>query len=123
MRTRALATIAVVLLIVVAGAALLYVARAQVPATGVSSGGSASPAASPSNSPSPSVSPAPAPGTFENRILGYRITLPVTYRLHRSSINAGQPEQLGFDAFTVRTVAEERADCLSDESPGIGGVL
>ncbi|HJW48593.1 MAG TPA: hypothetical protein VJ726_04160, partial [Candidatus Limnocylindria bacterium] len=123
MKTRALATIAIVLLIIVAGTALLYMARAQAPAVGVSSPASASPAASPSNSPSPSASPVAAPGTFENRILGYRITLPVAYRLLGSSINAGQPEQLGSDAFTVRTVAEERADCQSDESPGIGSVL
>jgi len=123
MKTRTLATLAVVLLIVVGGAALLYVARAQVPATVVSPTASASPAASPSSSPSPSASPALPPGTFENRILGYRITLPVAYRIRSSSINAGQPEQLGSDAFSVRTVAEERADCVSNESPGIGSVL
>ena len=123
MKTRTLATFAVVLLIIVVGVALLYVARAQVPATGVSSAASASPPASPSNRPSPSASLVAAPGTFENRILGYRIALPVAYRLFGSSVNAGQPEQLGSDAFTVRTVAEERADCQSDESPGIGSVL
>src|SRR5688572_21112351 len=123
MKTRTLATIAVVLLIIFAGAALLYVTRAQVPSTGASSAASASPTASPSSSPGTSASPVTAPGTFENRILGYRIALPVTYRLLHSSINAGQPEQLGSDAFTVRTVAEERADCQSDESPGIGSVL
>lgn len=123
MKTRTLATIAVVLWLIAAGAALLYVARAQVPATVVSSTASASPAVSPSNSPVPSASSALAPGTFENRILGYRITIPVAYRLLFSSINAGQPEQLGSDAFTVRTVAEERADCLSNESPGIGSIL
>ncbi len=123
MKTRTLATIAVVLLIIIAGYGLLYAVRSQVPATVVSSTAAASPAASPSNSPSPSASPALSPGTFENRILGYRITLPVAYRLLSSSINAGQPEQLGSDAFTVRTVAEERADCLSNESPSIGSFL
>ena len=67
-------------------------------------------------------SPAPTLG-FNNAVLGYSISLPVAYRLRTSSINAGQPEQLGTDAFTVRTVAEERADCDSSESPSIGSVL
>ena len=60
---------------------------------------------------------------FNNAVLGYSINLPAAYRLHTSSINAGQPEQLGTDAFSVRTVAEERVDCLSSESPSIGSVL
>lgn len=120
---RSLAIIAVVLLILVAGVGVLYAFRSQVPATAVSSTAPASAAASPSNSPSPSASPALAPGTFENRILGYRITLPVAYRLIGSSINAGQPEQLGSDAFSVATVAEQRADCLSELGGGIGSAL
>jgi hypothetical protein len=61
MKTRSLATVAIVLLILVVGVALLYAVRSQVPATVVSSTASASPAASPSNSPSPSASPALAP--------------------------------------------------------------
>lgn len=77
-----------------------------------------------SSTPIPAVvsSPATTPG-FNNAVLGYSITLPAAYRLRTASINAGQPEQLGTDAFSVRTVAEERADCLSSESPGIGSVL
>jgi hypothetical protein len=67
-------------------------------------------------------SPAATAG-FNNAVLGYSISLPVAYRLRTSSINAGQQEQLGTDVFSVRTVAEERADCLSSESPSIGSVL
>ena len=119
---RSLATIAVVLLIVVAGYGLLYAVRSQVPAV-VPSTAPAPPAASPSNSPSPSASPALAPGTFENRILGYRITLPVAYRLVGSSINAGNPEQLGSEAFSVSTVADARADCLSDTGGGLASIV
>jgi hypothetical protein len=120
---RSLATIAVVLLIVVAGVGVLYAVRSQVPATVVSSTASTSPAASPSSSPSPSASPAVAPGTFENRILGYRITLPVAYRLAGSSINAGQPEQLGSERFSVSTLAEARADCLSETGGGLASLV
>jgi hypothetical protein len=120
---RSLATIAVVLLILVAGVGVLYAVRSQVPATAVSSTASASPAASPSSSPGPSASPALAAGTFENRILGYRITLPVAYRLAGSSINAGQPEQLGSERFSVSTLAEARADCLSETGGGLASVV
>jgi len=110
-------------LILAVGVALLYAVRSQVPATVVSATPSASPAASPSNSPSPSASPALAPGTFENRILGYRITLPVAYRLARTFINAGQPEQLGGESFNVSTLADARADCLSDTGGGLASLI
>lgn len=93
------------------------------PATVVSLTASASPAASPSNSPSPSASPTLALGTFENRIFGYRITLPLAYWLVSSSINAGNPEQLGSETFTVSTVAEARADCLSDTGGGLASLV
>ena len=114
MKIRSLATLAVVLLILVVGVALLYAVRSQVPATVVSSTASASPAASPSNSPSPSASPALAPGTFENRILGYRITLPERYRLGGSRITPGQPPYLGDDTYTPQTEQQGRERCLSD---------
>jgi hypothetical protein len=91
------------------------------------------PAASPSPSaaistqsptPIPTVAPsALAPGTFENRILGYRITLPVAYRLAGTSINAGEPENLGGESFTVSTVADARADCLSDTGGGLASLV
>ena len=88
----------------------------------------ASPTPSPAIAQSPTASPTvvSSPGTtprFDNAVLGYSISLPVPYRLASSSINAGQPEQLGSDAFSVRPVAEDRADCLSNESPSIGNVL
>lgn len=122
---RSLATIAVVLLILVLGVALLYAirARSEVPATVVFGPASASPAASPSRSASPSASPALAPGAFENRILGYRITLPVAYRLVGTTINAGEPEHLGSERFSVTTLAEQRADCLSEVGGGIGSAV
>jgi hypothetical protein len=110
-------------LILVAGVGVLYAVRSQVPATVVSPTASASPGASPSNSPSPSASPTPAPGTFENRILGYRITLPIAYRLAGTSINAGQPEQLGSERFTITTLAEAQAYCLSETGGGIGSAI
>ncbi len=122
-RTRGLAAAATLLLIVAAGVALLYAVRSQVPATVLSPTASAAPATLPSNSPSPSASPALAPGTFENRILGYRITLPVAYRLAGTSINAGQPERLGSERFVVATVAEQQADCLSEVGGGLASVI
>ena len=123
MKTRTVRALAGVLLIIVVGVALLYAVRAQGPATVVLSGPSASPAASSGNSPSLSASPTLAPGTFENRILGYRITLPVAYRLARTFINAGQPEQLGGESFNVSTLADARADCLSDTGGGLASLI
>lgn len=73
----------------------------------------AAPAAVTSATPGPSATPLP-PGTYENLILGYRVTLPETYRLSRSVLHAGQSEFLGRDVHTSRTEAEERADCLQD---------
>jgi hypothetical protein len=85
---------------------------------------SLSAAVTPASTPIPTVFSSPvAMPLFNNAVLGYSINLPASYRLHTSSINAGQPEWLGTDAFSVRTVAEERADCLSSESPSIGSVL
>jgi len=92
----------------------------------------AAPAAAPSLSAATTQSPiasptvVSSPGTaprFDNTVLGYSINLPAVYRLASSSINAGQPEQLGSDAFSVRPVAEDRADCLSNEGPSLGSVL
>lgn len=123
MKTRALAAIAIVLLIVVVGYALLYAGRSQVPATAASPTARASATALPSSSPSSSGTATLAAGTFENRILGYRITLPVAYRRVSTSINAGQPEQLGSERFSVITVAEQQADCLSETGGGIGSAI
>lgn len=84
-----------------------------------------SPAAStsaPASPASPSASPLP-PGAFENRILGYRITLPVAYRRFSSSITPGTTAVLGGDAYTTRTVDEVRADCQTGAGSGVGGML
>lgn len=111
-------------MLLLVGALAIWATRPASPvATTPIASASAPASASPTAAPTPSPTTASPPGTFENRILGYRITLPVAYRLFVSSINAGQPEQLGSDAFSLRTVAEERADCVSNESPGIGSVL
>jgi hypothetical protein len=77
---------------------------------------------SPTASPTVASSLATTP-RFDNAVLGYSISVPAPYRLASSAINAGQPEQLGSDAFSVRSVAEDRADCLSSESPGIGSIV
>lgn len=76
-----------------------------------------------SPTPVPTVAPSStAPGTFENAVLGYRISLPVAYRLVQTSINAGQPEQLGSEFFSTTTLAEARADCLSETGGGLASL-
>lgn len=109
-------------LAIVAAFALLYAARAESPPSPAAvatptlgSGGvaTASPAARPSPTFAPAASPLP-PGTFENKVLGYRITLPERYRLGGSRITPGQPPHLGSDTFTPQTEQQERERCLSD---------
>jgi hypothetical protein len=77
-------------------------------------------------SPTPTASALP-PGTFEDRILGYRITMPLTYRLVSSTIYRGRPELLGQDAYTTATEAQTRNECLQDRgdvpAPSDAGVL
>lgn len=65
-------------------------------------------------SPGPQATSGPGLATHENQVLGYRISLPVTYRRSGSRIFAGNPELLGRDTYTFRSEAEERADCLVD---------
>jgi hypothetical protein len=83
-------------------------------------------AASATPPPTPGASQLP-PGTFENRTLGYRITVPVNYRLSRSQIVRGQTELLGQDIYTTTTEAQARAECLQDRgdmpSPSDAGLL
>lgn len=68
----------------------------------------------PTPSPTPTSSASPLrPGTFENPILGYRITVPQEYRRSLSRIVTGQ-EALGDDHFTTQTEAEAREACLRD---------
>jgi hypothetical protein len=109
-------------LVVVAALALLYVLRAgtllgpaAVATPTVTSGAVAtdSPAASPSPIRTPTASPLP-PGTFENKVLGYRITLPERYRLGGSRVTPGQPPYLGDDTYTPQTETQARERCLGD---------
>jgi hypothetical protein len=117
----AAAVIAVVILVALAAA---FALRELKPTPATVPVPSTTPSASPSGAASsPSASPALPPGTFENRILGYRITLPLAYRLIGSSINAGQPENLGSEAFTVSSVADARAECLSETGSGLAGLV
>ena len=70
--------------------------------------------------PIPTASPSPA-GGFENAILGYRITLPMTFRRSLARIYTGQ-DSLGFDNYTIVTEAQAREACLKDPS-GFGPLL
>lgn len=75
------------------------------------------PVAFSSATPSPSASPSPSPlppGTYVNTILGYRITLPTSYRRSASALYTGQLQPLGRDTYTTLTEADERAACLTD---------
>lgn len=111
-------------MLLLVGALAIWATRPASPvATTPIASASALASVSPAGTPTPSPTATAAPGTFENRILGYRITLPVAYRLLGSSINAGQPEQLGSESFSVSTVAEGRADCLSETGGGIGSAV
>lgn len=115
--------------LVAAFAALTACSRVATPAdpssaapvtASISSGPSVAPATQPRTVPA---SPTRAPGTFENRILGYRISLPVGYRLVGTTINAGQQEVLGSERFSLTTVAEQQADCLSDVGGGLASAF
>lgn len=83
---------------------------------------SATPAASPvptrrllfTPTPLPTTRPATGLITYENPILGYRITLPDARRRSASAIQAGSVEGLGYDSYTARTEAEDRDLCLRD---------
>lgn len=61
----------------------------------------------------PATSPTGGPVTYENAVLGYRITLPEAYRRYISRLERGQ-EGLGVDVYTRRTEREERERCLRD---------
>ena len=102
-RTGVLAVLAIV-----AALALLYVLRA---------GALQDPAAvtppTPTSGEVATASPL-SPGTFENKVLGYRITLPVRYRLGGSRITPGLPPHLGDDTYTLQTAQQARERCLSD---------
>src|SRR6266568_387199 len=110
---------ALTVLAVLAALALLYVLRAGIQgpaaiATPTPTSGEvafASPTASPTTT--PTASPLP-PGTFENAILGYRITLPQGYRRGSARIFTGPGVFLGDDAYTPQTEQQARERCLND---------
>ncbi len=107
---------------------LLIAACAPAPAAGVSvSPVPSATAAPPTATQAPSPSPSQARTLGENPILGYRITLPGTYRAGRSAIFTDRPEMLGQDMYTFDTEAQERAECLRDAgdipSPSAGALL
>src|SRR6266508_3298061 len=114
-RTGVLAVLAIVaaLALYVLRAGTLQEPAAVAPPTPTSGAvATGSPTASPSTR-TPTASPLP-PGTFENKVLGYRITLPVRYRLGGSRITPGQPPYLGSDIYTPQTEQQERERCLRD---------
>lgn len=103
----------------------LVACSANVPPPAATDQNPPSPAAStsaPASPTTPSASPLP-PGAFENRILGYRITLPLVYRRLGSSITPGTTAVLGGDSFTTQTADEVQADCRTGEGSGVGGQL
>lgn len=67
----------------------------------------ASPAAASAGSPLP-------PGTFENAVLGYRITPPQGYRRGGARILTTSGASLGDDLYTPQTEQQARERCLTD---------
>ena len=104
---RAIQSLGVALVVVLVGTACLQSGPPQ-----PSSAPAAIASATPTPSPIPTRSSLPA-GTFENLILGYRITFPTGYRRSLARIVIGQ-ESLGFDNFTIVTEAQEREACTKD---------
>lgn len=74
----------------------------------------------------PSASSQPS-GIFENALLGYRVTLPTTYRRSAMKLFTGPTELLGRDSYTTLAAAQEREFCLTDSgdlpSPSSGAYL
>jgi len=124
---RSLTSLALVSLIVVAGVGAVYASRSQSPTEVVSLSptptATVAPAAPPISSPAPTASPALPSGTFENAVLGYRITLPVAYRRMSSSVNPGATDPLGGEAYTTSTIEQVRDDCRTGAGQGLGGQM
>jgi hypothetical protein len=83
----------------------------------------------PSPTTAPTASPSPmASGTFEDRIFGYRITLPPGYRRSHATVVTTPGEILGVSNYTVETEQQAREACMRDaghiptvrEPPDIG---
>lgn len=102
----ALAAVAAVVVGVVAGTRLAEVRERSV-------------ASSPS--PTPAASATPAGGRIvENRVLGYRLTMPTDgYRRSNGHLRTAPGERGGSDTYTTKTEQELRADCERD-APHIG---
>lgn len=63
--------------------------------------------------------PVGATVAFENQVLGYRLTLPAEYRRSNSTMVAGaggSGSLLGHDTYTLRSEADETAECQHDGS-------
>jgi hypothetical protein len=73
-------------------------------------------APSPTANPAPSATASPTSGivTYDNPILGYRISLPTTYRRLSPVLFTGEQEILGRDMYTLQTEQQEREECLHD---------
>jgi hypothetical protein len=107
-----LATLAIALVVGLPLASMLNEGRSQV--------GGPPPAASPTGaaaSPASTAAASPASGTavHENLILGYRLTLPDSYRRSRSLLVGPNEETLGHDAYVPRSAADERSMCLREQ--------
>lgn len=87
----------------------------------------ATPAVSPTGAPKASPSPMAA-GTFADRVLGYRITLPAAYRQGSGRVSTAPGDLLGMNIYTVETEQQAREACMKDaghiptmrEPPDIG---
>lgn len=92
--------------------ALLFASCTATVVPSVSPSGLASPLASPTQSATASSTSGIV--TYDSPILGYRISLPATYRRLSPVLFAGQPEILGRDTYTLQTEAQDREECLHD---------
>jgi len=101
---------------VVALLVVLVVAAACFPAVQSPSATPSSVVAPSPTSSAPSATASPTSGivTYDSPILGYRISLPATYRRLSPVLFTGQSEILGRDAYTLQTEQEEREECLRD---------
>ena len=63
---------------------------------------------------SPTVSPTSGSVTYENAVLGYRITFPSGYRRSVSRIISGHQPALGNDYYTRRSASDENDECQRD---------
>lgn len=109
----ALAVVAAIVVGLVAGVRLADLRQQQVAAPSPSHVASASPSATATAA----ISPTAPPGfvVHENRVLGYRITLPAGYRRSLSRVETTPgAARAGLDIYTLRTEAEQKAECERD---------